>query len=506
MYHYVLFDLDGTLTDPKEGICKSVQYALRAQGIEEPDLDKLEPFIGPPLVKSFSEFYGMDEEETDEAVKKYRERYNTIGVYENEVYPGMAEFLAVLKKKGIRLAVASSKPQELVEKVLEHFEIRKYFQVVVGSDLSGKRLEKSEVIEEVFRQFFSGKRIPKKDILMVGDRKFDVKGAEAFGLKCAAVSYGYGEEEELMEAGAAYITDNLEDLYTIITGEKKKKGAEASPFRKSLRILSPMVYEFVLSFFVLALLQFAFGILINGPLREYKGFITANRSQIAVYMDTFSAVVCIILFMKMYDREKKQPISHVVKRRNRKKLWVAAVPLAGLSVCLALFLNGLFTFFKIIMISETYERVAGVQYSVPLVFGIVNYGLIKPLEEELVFRGLVYGRLEEYFPKRISILVSAFLFGAYHRNIVQAVYGFLMGCLLAWSFERYKSLKAPLLIHGAANVAVYLAGSIAAVSGLVADIRGIAVTGALCILLRGWILRMENVPKSRKITNKKQKD
>lgn len=506
MYHYVLFDLDGTLTDPKEGICKSVQYALRAQGIEEPDLDKLEPFIGPPLGKSFSEFYGMDEEKTDEAIKKYRERYNTVGVYENELYPGMAEFLAALKGKGIRLAVASSKPQELVEKVLEHFDIRKYFQVVVGSDLSGKRLEKSEVIEEVFRQFFSGKRTPKKDILMVGDRKFDVKGAEAFGLKCAAVSYGYGEEEELVEAGAAYITDNLEDLYTIITGEEKKKGAEAGPFRKSLRILSPMAYEFVLSFFVMALLQFILGVLVNGPLRKYGGFVTANPGPMAIYMDTFSTVVCIILFMKMYGREKKQPISHVVKRRNRKKLWGAAVPLAGLSVCLAFFLNGLFAFFKIIMISETYERVAGIQYSVPLIFGIVNYGLIKPLEEELVFRGLIYGRLEQYFSKRISILVSAFLFGAYHRNMVQAVYGFLMGCLLAWSFERYKSLKAPLIVHGAANVAVYLAGSIAAVGGLVTGIKGMAATGVLCVVCGGWLFCIQNVRKSRKFGNRKQKD
>ena len=232
----------------------------------------------------------------------------------------------------------------------------------------------------------------------------------------------------------------------------------------------------------------------------------ANSGQIAVYMDTFSAVVCIILFMKMYGREKKQPISHVVKRRNRKKLWAAAVPLAGLSVCLALFLNGLFTFLKIIMVSEAYERVAGIQYSVPLFFGIVNYGLIKPLEEELVFRGLIYGRLEQYFSKRISILVSAFLFGAYHRNIVQAFYGFLMGCLLAWSFERYKSLKAPLLVHGAANVAVYLVGSITAVSGLVADIRGMAVAGVFCIVFGGWLLHTQNVQKSRKFANKEQKD
>lgn len=503
MYRYVLFDLDGTLTDPKEGICKSVQYALQAQGIEEPNLDKLEPFIGPPLAMGFAEFYGMDEENVDKAVKKFRERYNTIGVYENVLYPGMAEFLAALKKKGIRLGVASSKPQELVEKVLGHFGIKQYFQVVVGSDLNVNRVEKSQVIKEVFKQLFPTGNIPKRDILMVGDRKFDVKGAEAFGLECAAVSYGYGEEEELREAGAAYITDNLEDLFVIITGEEKKKRAEAAPFQKSLRILSPMVYEFVLSFLVIAILQFILGLLVNGPLKAYASRIGANSGQITVYMDTLSAAVCIFLFARIYNREKKRPISHVVTRRNRKRLLQEALPLAGLAVCLAFFLNGLFAIFKILMVSEAYEQVAGVQYSVPLLFGIVNYGLIKPLEEELVFRGLVYGRMREYFSKRISILVSAFLFGAYHRNIVQAVYGFLMGCFLAWAFERYKSLKGALIVHGTANVAVYLASSLTVVSGLVADIRGVLVSGILCTGCCAWLLRGENVRKTKEIRQAK---
>ena len=197
MYHYVLFDLDGTLTDPKEGICKSVQYALHAQNIEEPDLDKLEPFIGPPLQKSFQEFYGMDETQAKAAVEKYRERFRKIGLYENELYPGMKEFLVSLRKKGVHLAVASSKPEEFVEKILKHFEIRQYFQVVTGSEKDGRRSEKNEVIEETLSRLFHERKIPTDDILMVGDRKFDVEGAKDFGLKCAGVSYGYGGEREL---------------------------------------------------------------------------------------------------------------------------------------------------------------------------------------------------------------------------------------------------------------------------------------------------------------------
>lgn len=144
MKKYFLFDLDGTLTDPKVGITTCVQYALHSFGIEEPDLDKLEPFIGPPLKESFMDFYGMDEERAQEAVEKYRERFSDKGLYENEIYPGMAQMLQLLSEKGFRLAVASSKPTVYVEKILEHFGIRQYFKVVVGSELDGSRTDKEE--------------------------------------------------------------------------------------------------------------------------------------------------------------------------------------------------------------------------------------------------------------------------------------------------------------------------------------------------------------------------
>ncbi|MDE6218991.1 MAG: HAD hydrolase-like protein, partial [Lachnospiraceae bacterium] len=123
MYNYILFDLDGTLTDPKLGITSSVQYALRAIGIEEPSLDKLEPFIGPPLADSFREFYGLDEEQIPTAIARYRERFANQGIYENEIYPGIAAMLAKLKADGKKLSIASSKPTEFVERILDYFEI-----------------------------------------------------------------------------------------------------------------------------------------------------------------------------------------------------------------------------------------------------------------------------------------------------------------------------------------------------------------------------------------------
>lgn len=181
MFPYVLFDLDGTLTDPKPGITQCVQYALRCMGIEEPDLDKLEPFIGPPLTDSFREFYGMDQEQAAEAVAKYRERFSEKGLYENEIYPGMKQMLENLKTAGCHLAVASSKPEHFVKLILEYFDIDGYFEVIVGSELDGTRCQKEEVVAEALRRFFPDGNIPCDDIVMVGDRKFDIIGGREWG-------------------------------------------------------------------------------------------------------------------------------------------------------------------------------------------------------------------------------------------------------------------------------------------------------------------------------------
>lgn len=534
MYHYVLFDLDGTLTDPKEGICKSVQYALHAQNIEEPDLDKLEPFIGPPLMASFQEFYGMDETKAKKAVAKYRERFEKVGLYENEIYPGMEEFLARLQDEGIRLAVASSKPREFVEKILKHFCIEQYFEVVVGSEKDGRKVEKTDVIREALAKLFAvqeekiisvdmnksgeekehqdGKEAKKKakriipidDILMVGDRKFDILGAHTFLLDGAGVSYGYAPEGELEEAGADYITDNLEELFGIITGEDfRERYKKTRALQKSLQILSPIVYDFLLSFVILFFLKWGLDVLLRGPLGRFGGWFYTNSKQVAVYFDAFSTALCALVFAGIYKREKYHPISQVVRRRNHKRLMGAALPLAGASMCLALFLNILFSFLRFFSLSAAYEGVADIQYSVPMVFGLLNYGFIKPVEEELVFRGLVYGRMRKYFSAVVAIPVSALLFGAYHGNLVQLVYAFIMGCFLAYVFEKYKSLKASLLVHSGANLIVYITSSSPGVNQLVFTKGGIIISGLLTVLF--FLLLKKKCIKKKKITinNKK---
>lgn len=219
MFQYILFDLDGTLTDPKLGITSSVQYALRALGIEEPSLDKLEPFIGPPLADSFREFYGLNEEETVTAIAKYRERFNDQGIYENEIYPGTAQMLAALKESGKKLAIASSKPTVFVERILDYFDIRTYFDYIIGSNMDGTRGKKEEVVEEALRQMVPSGMLPaekKASVAMVGDRRFDIEGAKEHGITSVGVSFGYAPEGELEQAGADYIVDTVEALTELL--------------------------------------------------------------------------------------------------------------------------------------------------------------------------------------------------------------------------------------------------------------------------------------------------
>lgn len=215
MVTYLLFDLDGTLTDPKEGITRCVQYALKFFGIDEPDLDRLTRFIGPPMIHSFKEFYHFDEDKARAALEKYRERFNTVGIFENGVFEGIPQMLKELKAHGKIVALATSKPEIQAVRILEKYGLKQYFDVVVGSELDGTRGEKADVIREVFARLnlASSKQ---GQALMIGDRKYDIIGAKACGLHSVGVRFGYAEENELEKAGADYIVESVEDLKSFL--------------------------------------------------------------------------------------------------------------------------------------------------------------------------------------------------------------------------------------------------------------------------------------------------
>ena len=210
----LLFDLDGTLTDPGEGITKSVQYALEKLGRPEPDRDKLRVFVGPPLLEQFMAFGDFGREEAARAVELYRERFAPVGIFENQVYPGIPELLEALRAQGFRLAVASSKPEKFVERILAHFRLDAYFEQAAGATMDQRRTAKADVIEEALRRLGLEER--RDQALMIGDKEHDVLGARAAGLDCVGVSYGYGTLAELEAAGAAAIAASPEELGSIL--------------------------------------------------------------------------------------------------------------------------------------------------------------------------------------------------------------------------------------------------------------------------------------------------
>ncbi|MDD3947016.1 MAG: HAD family hydrolase [Clostridia bacterium] len=212
-YGTVLFDLDGTLTDPKEGITKSVAYALSHFGIEVPDLDRLCKFIGPPLDFSFREYYGLEAEDVKVAIDKYREIFSEVGIFQNKPYQGMNELLAKLCERNKTLLVATSKPTVYAERILEKYGMIPYFTAVIGSELNGGRSDKAEVIATALQQngLFST-----DDCIMVGDREYDILGAAANGIDSVGVLYGYGTYEELKKAGATYLVADLNQLSSIL--------------------------------------------------------------------------------------------------------------------------------------------------------------------------------------------------------------------------------------------------------------------------------------------------
>ena len=205
MPQLIFFDLDGTLTDPRVGITRSIQHALHKFGIEPPSCEKLTKYIGPPLIDSFAEIVG--DARATKALEYYRERFSEFGWKENEVYPGIRDTLGKLRNADFRLCVATSKPEIFARRIVEHFEIDQYFDAIYGAELDGTRSDKSELL-----RFALTETAPSGAAAMIGDRKHDVIGAIANGMQAIGVTWGYGSREELQAAGATILVDTPEAL------------------------------------------------------------------------------------------------------------------------------------------------------------------------------------------------------------------------------------------------------------------------------------------------------
>lgn len=212
-FDYILFDLDGTLTDPGIGITNSVMFALKKYGIQAKDRSELYQFIGPPLVDSFKKFYGFSDDEAYQAVEFYREYFRDKGIFENRIYDGITDLLEQLRKNNKTLILATSKPWVYAKQILDHFNIAKYFTFTAGSNLDGTRTKKHEVIQYALE---SCSITDKSKAIMVGDREHDILGAKKVGIQSIGVLFGYGGREELESAGANYIAGSVGEIGRLV--------------------------------------------------------------------------------------------------------------------------------------------------------------------------------------------------------------------------------------------------------------------------------------------------
>lgn len=469
MNDYILFDLDGTLTDPKEGITACVQYALASFGIEEPDPDKLTPFIGPPLKDSFMEFYGFDEEQAQAAIEKYRERFRDTGIFENRIYDGIPELIRKLKGNKKKLAVASSKPGVFVERILEHFDIRRYFDVVVGSELDGARTDKAEVLQEALRQLYGEDagdiEQKKRNTLMVGDRKFDVKAAKEAGLVSVAVTYGYGPMDELKIAKPDYIVRSVAELEKLLLRGTERTVTEP-PLAKAWYVLFPaLIYYFVremganVGYYIINFMAFhlpkeAVGALIYWDEAGEPAGITGNGVAL---MSGLAFLAAGAVTWKFFARDElKKAKEACLLRHSLLKTPAAYACMALGTLGVALGLNLLYDLTGITQSSASFQQTGAMQYAAAIPVGLILNGLLVPVAEELLFRGVLYNRMRKYLKPLPAVLLSAFCFGVYHQNLVQGSYAFFMGCLIAWFYENFGHFYVPVLAHAISNVSAYL--------------------------------------------------
>lgn len=486
MKKYLLFDLDGTLTDPRVGITTCVQYALKNLGIDEPDLDRLTPFIGPPLKESFKEFYHMDEMQAEKAVEKYRERFGDVGIFENEVYKGIPRMLGLLQSKGFYLGVASSKPTVYVERILEHFDLRKYFQVVVGSELDGTRVEKAEVVKEALNRLFAYKPIQYSQVYMIGDRRFDIEGAKSLGIESVGVSYGYGSIEELKEAKADYIVRSVEELQKFLMRGVEEKEEEPQTKGLSFQKIWTMLYYFLMFMLIRNVAMYAVDYLCvklwnmqlpavvdrflfvrDGSMWEEGADFAFTGNQ--AVLKSFVGFAGAILFLgkdamgAVRTMAEECRLNYLRKEPKSSYLLLLGATIGGaLGLNLALDLSG------IVDKSGAYQAVASDQYSADFLLGLVVFCMVSPIAEELLFRGIIHNVLKKAMNPQAALFFSSALFGLYHMNFVQGVYGFLMGCLIAYAYEYFGDFKMAVAVHVGANVLVYcLTYTPIAISGFV---------------------------------------
>ncbi len=441
MYKAILFDLDGTLTDSGEGITKSVQYALEKIGHPEPELSKLRSFVGPPLLEQFMSYANIDADTARLAVTYYRERYAPIGVFENAVYPGVEKMLYDLRQKGYLLGVASSKPEMFVIQVLEHFGLKRYFHVIVGSELNGGRSEKEEVVREaLYRLHLEDHR---EQVVLVGDRKYDINGARACGMECIAVSYGYGSVEELRAADPLTI---VQSPYEVVRFLSQTPLRRQHPLFKFWRCVYPIGIHFAIA-----------QIIGTAALYFMMALTPQYESMYMNYLLMLTALAGVIfmvpgVFLYRTDQRNRETGRLIPKPAGTKLCLKDAVFYLGLGAAFSMVGNVALSFLQLYLDPSIYggdiEQAMTGKDGLELLLWV---GILAPIAEEVLFRWLVYLRMRDYMKIWPAAILSGLAFAIYHGNLLQGIYTLFFGIFFAYVLEMTGCLWASVLMHIGGN-------------------------------------------------------
>lgn len=468
MWNTVLFDLDGTLSDSAPGITRCVQYALEKEFgiIRKPE--ELIEFVGPPLKEQFMLYTGCNDEMGERAVARYRERYRPVGIFENSLYPGIPELLLQLKNEGFRIALSSSKPEEFCHQILETFEIAQYFDVVCGSDMEGRHTDKAEIVEEVLHRL--GMENRREEVVLVGDRKYDIIGARQRGVGTIGVSYGYGSREELELEWPDCIVDTVTELRNVLIGQARagrrnkntantpagiaeRKRSDGGLIYKVWRIVYPMLLHFAVVNItaVLVLAGYLMIRILTGD-APYDAFETI-QSEMLILTGLGDAILIPIAWM-FYREDEKKRLSKGFRERilvhntfEISEIVSVAIMVIGISCLMNLLI-------ALIPIDDVeYQEIAEEMFNNNgIVIQLVVIGILAPVSEELIFRGLIFRRSRDYVGFMWAAVCSGLFFGIYHGNLTQGIFAFFMGMLFAAIYEHFGTLWAPIVAHMANNI------------------------------------------------------
>lgn len=468
MWNTVLFDLDGTLSDSAPGITRCVQYALEKEFgiIRKPE--ELIEFVGPPLKEQFMLYTGCNDEMGERAVDRYRERYRPVGIFENSLYPGIPELLLQLRNEGFRIALSSSKPEEFCHQILETFEIAQYFDVVCGSDMEGRHTDKAEIVEEVLHRL--GMENRREEVVLVGDRKYDIIGARQRGVGTIGVSYGYGSREELELEWPDCIVDTVTELRNVLIGQARagrrnentantpagiaeRKRSDGGLIYKVWRIVYPMLLHFAVVNItaVLVLVGYLMIRILTGD-APYDAFETI-QSEMLILTGLGDAILIPIAWM-FYREDEKKRLSKGFRERilvhntfEISEIVSVAIMVIGISCLMNLLI-------ALIPIDDVeYQKIAEEMFNNNgIVIQLVVIGILAPVSEELIFRGLIFRRSRDYVGFMWAAVCSGLFFGIYHGNLTQGIFAFFMGMLFAAIYEHFGTLWAPIVAHMANNI------------------------------------------------------